>query len=33
VRHGEAATGDKNAAEQHCEKFNKIIEVEGFVSQ
>ena len=33
MRHGEAANGDWDAAEQHHEKFKKIIEEEGFVSQ
>ena len=33
LRHGEAASGDRDAAEQHREKFKKIIEEEGFVSQ
>jgi hypothetical protein len=32
MRHGEAASGDGDAAEQHCEKFKKIIEEGGFVS-
>ena len=31
VRHGEAASGDKDAAEQHHKKFQKIIEEGGFV--
>ena len=30
VRHGEAASGDTDAAEQHCEKFKEIIEEGGF---
>jgi len=33
VRHGEAASGYRDAAEQHREKFKKIIEEGGFVSQ
>ena len=33
MRHGDAASGDGDAAEQHCEKFKKIIEEGGFVSQ
>ena len=33
LRHGEAARGDRDAAEQHGEKFKKIIEEGGFVSQ
>jgi len=32
VRHGEAASGDRDAAEQHREKFKKIIEEGGFIS-
>ena len=30
MRHGEAASGDTDAAEQHCEKFKEIIEEGGF---
>jgi len=33
LRHGEAACGDRDAAEQHREKFKKIIEEGSFVSQ
>jgi len=33
VRHVEAASGDRNAAEQHREKFKKIIEEGDIVSQ
>jgi len=32
VRHVGAATGDRDAAEQHREKFKKIIEEGSFVS-
>jgi len=33
VRYGEAAIGDMDTAEEHCEKCKKIIEEGGFVSQ
>ena len=34
LRHGETASGDRDAAEQQCEKFKKnIFEKGGFVSQ
>jgi hypothetical protein len=33
VRHGEAASAQRGAAEQHAEKFKKIIEEGDFVSQ
>ena len=33
MRHGEAASGDRDAAEQHHEKFKKIIEEGDFLSQ
>ena len=33
VRHGETAIGDRDTAEEHCEKCKKIIEEGGFVSQ
>ena len=33
VRHGEAASAERGAAEQHAEKFKKIIEEGDFVSQ
>jgi len=33
VRHGEAASGDRDAVEKHREKFKKIIDNGGFVSQ
>ena len=32
VRHGEAASGDRDVAEQHREKFKKIIKKGGFFS-
>jgi hypothetical protein len=33
LRYGEAASGDRDAAEHHREKFKKIIEEGSFVSQ
>ena len=33
VRHGEAASGERDAGEQHHEKFKKIIEEGSFDSQ